>query len=200
MGREEVLRAVRSALGKQTKGEPVGLEGSKELVQGGPSEDLLALFCLELESAGGFYLEGGADPLDVVSSWMREEGLEGVYATQQGKRVLPGLSWVDVDAAKIGPGSVLGLACATHAVASSGSLVVEGGDLLPLVLTETVLVVLRPDDVVGRLGELPEPTGRRLVVTGPARTADIEKKIVLGAHGPKRVGVLLVSRNEDKAE
>ena len=34
--------------------------------------------------------------------------------------------------------------------------------------------------------------GEMLLVTGPSRTADIEKKLVLGAHGPKRLVVLFV--------
>jgi L-lactate dehydrogenase complex protein LldG len=38
----------------------------------------------------------------------------------------------------------------------------------------------------------PTARGEMLLVTGPSRTADIEKKLVLGAHGPKRLIVLLV--------
>jgi L-lactate dehydrogenase complex protein LldG len=34
--------------------------------------------------------------------------------------------------------------------------------------------------------------GEMLLVTGPSRTADIEKKLVLGAHGPKRLVVMMV--------
>ncbi len=34
--------------------------------------------------------------------------------------------------------------------------------------------------------------GELVVVTGPSRTADIEKRLVLGVHGPERVIVLLV--------
>jgi L-lactate dehydrogenase complex protein LldG len=36
--------------------------------------------------------------------------------------------------------------------------------------------------------------GEMLLVTGPSRTADIEKKLVLGAHGPKRLLVLMVDQ------
>ena len=35
-------------------------------------------------------------------------------------------------------------------------------------------------------------TGESVIVTGPSRTADIEKLLILGVHGPKRLVVLLV--------
>ena len=34
--------------------------------------------------------------------------------------------------------------------------------------------------------------GEFVFITGPSRTADIEKILILGAHGPKRLVVLLV--------
>jgi L-lactate dehydrogenase complex protein LldG len=38
----------------------------------------------------------------------------------------------------------------------------------------------------------PEQRGELVIVTGPSRTADIEKKLILGVHGPKRVIVILI--------
>jgi L-lactate dehydrogenase complex protein LldG len=38
----------------------------------------------------------------------------------------------------------------------------------------------------------PAMQGEFVIVTGPSRTADIEKILILGVHGPKRVVVLLV--------
>jgi L-lactate dehydrogenase complex protein LldG len=38
----------------------------------------------------------------------------------------------------------------------------------------------------------PDVRGEFVIVTGPSRTADIEKMLILGVHGPKRLIVLLV--------
>ena len=38
----------------------------------------------------------------------------------------------------------------------------------------------------------PQLRGEYVIVTGPSRTADIEKILILGVHGPKRLVVILV--------
>jgi L-lactate dehydrogenase complex protein LldG len=43
-------------------------------------------------------------------------------------------------------------------------------------------------------GQLPRATN---LVSGPSRTGDIEQTIVLGAHGPYRVHILLVGASND---
>ncbi len=63
------------------------------------------------------------------------------------------------------------------------------------------LVLARPSQVVAEIGEalrvVQARYGRRMpsmvsLTTGPSRTADIEKTLVLGAHGPRRLALFLL--------
>jgi L-lactate dehydrogenase complex protein LldG len=86
-------------------------------------------------------------------------------------------------------------------VAETGTLVLTSGPNNPTTLNflpETHIVVVRGADVVGgyedvwdRLraaGPLPRTVNW---ISGPSRTADIEQTIVMGAHGPRRLHVIL---------
>jgi L-lactate dehydrogenase complex protein LldG len=90
-------------------------------------------------------------------------------------------------------------------VAETGTLVMTSGPEHPTslnLLPETHIVILREADIVGtyedvwaRLrerfgaGQMPRAVN---TITGPSRTADIEQTIQLGAHGPRRMHILIV--------
>lgn len=96
------------------------------------------------------------------------------------------------------------------AIAETGTLMLISGNDRPTTLNlmpDTHIVVLRADQVVGpyetaweRLRAdqtshaLPGNTMPRTVnfITGPSRTGDIEQRIQLGAHGPRRLHIVLV--------
>lgn len=88
-------------------------------------------------------------------------------------------------------------------VAETGSLCLSGDDapLRAAFLPDTLLVVLHEKDLVGPLEDLwrrgrrewgGTPPSTFVLVAGPSRSADIEQSLVLGAHGPRRLHVLLV--------
>jgi L-lactate dehydrogenase complex protein LldG len=89
----------------------------------------------------------------------------------------------------------LGVAEADYAIASTGTLVVVATPDRPgaLTLLPPVNILLLdaarilPDlaAVVSALGPETITQHRVVFITGPSRTADIEKMIVLGVHGPK---------------
>jgi L-lactate dehydrogenase complex protein LldG len=96
------------------------------------------------------------------------------------------------------------------AVAETGTLMLISGAATPTTLNflpDTHIVVLHADQVVAtyedswdRLRAIaaahaPGPQGLPRAVnfiTGPSRTGDIEQQIVLGAHGPRRLHILVV--------
>lgn len=61
-------------------------------------------------------------------------------------------------------------------------------------LPDCVYVVVKPEQMLANLFELfakvpKEKAKNMLLITGPSRTADIEKILILGAHGPRRLVV-----------
>jgi len=93
-------------------------------------------------------------------------------------------------------------------IAETGTLMLPSAPERPTtlnLLADTAIVVLRASAMVGayeetwdklraELGEMPRNV---MLVTGPSRSADIEQTLELGAHGPRRLHVVLV---EDTAE
>lgn len=102
-------------------------------------------------------------------------------------------------------GDTAGLSRAVAGVAETGTLVLASGPGNPVTLgflPDVHVVVLRADAIVGSYEEacalvLAESAGalpRTLnLVTGASRTGDIGGKIVMGAHGPRRLAVILVA-------
>ena len=95
------------------------------------------------------------------------------------------------------------------AIAETGTLMLSSGAQTPTTLNflpETHIVVVRRDQVVAtyedgwdrlRAGKTAEGLPRAVnFITGPSRTADIEQHIELGAHGPRRLHIVLVEDGE----
>lgn len=91
----------------------------------------------------------------------------------------------------------LGVAEADAAIASTGTLAVVGTPASPASLTLTPpanLIIFHAERLhadlaaaIAALGPEPFVKNRVAMITGPSRTADIEKMIVLGVHGPRRL-------------
>ncbi len=106
------------------------------------------------------------------------------------------------------PADFVGITPAFAGIAETGTLMVHSGATTPYTLNflpETHIVVLGAEAIVGayedawarfraKLKAAGETTLPRTVclITGPSRTGDIEKKILLGIHGPLRLNIILV--------
>lgn len=106
-------------------------------------------------------------------------------------------------------GDAVSLTPCLAAVAETGTLMLVSGAASPTTLNflpDTHIVVLRSDQVVAtyedgwdllRSRTAAEGWPRTVnFVTGPSRTGDIEQRIQLGAHGPRRLHVVLVEPAE----
>jgi L-lactate dehydrogenase complex protein LldG len=91
------------------------------------------------------------------------------------------------------------------AIAETGTLMLNSGRQTPTTLNflpDTHIVVVRRDQVVAtyedgldrlRADRASDKLPRVInFITGPSRTADIEQRIELGAHGPRRLHIVLV--------
>lgn len=108
------------------------------------------------------------------------------------------------------PGDAVSLTPCLAAVAETGTLMLVSGAKTPTTLNflpDTHIVVVRAGrvvasyedgwDLVRGLGAMPRTVN---FVTGPSRTGDIEQRIQLGAHGPRRLHVVLVDEPEAAAD
>ena len=97
----------------------------------------------------------------------------------------------------------LGITGSFCAIAETGTLVITTGAATPsatMLLPDTHVAVVRADRIVAGMEEAfalvraERPGMPRAVnlVSGPSRTGDIEQTIVLGAHGPFRVHIVVV--------
>ncbi|MGE0210804.1 MAG: lactate utilization protein C [Parvibaculaceae bacterium] len=126
--------------------------------------------------------------------------------------LLASLPWrttaIEVSTGRADPSDEVSLSHAFAGVAETGTLAMVSGPDNPTTLNflpETHVVVLEAKDLVGayedvwdrlrsRFGEGVMPRVVNMI-TGPSRTADIEQKIELGAHGPRRLHIILLEES-----
>ena len=108
------------------------------------------------------------------------------------------------------PGDAVSVTPCLAGIAETGTLLLVSGTDTPTTLNflpDTHIVVLRAGQVVASYEDgwdlvrarsgVPGVWPRTLnLITGPSRTGDIEQKIQLGAHGPRRLHIVLVDEPE----
>jgi L-lactate utilization protein LutC len=100
----------------------------------------------------------------------------------------------DAGLANSEPPAGIAVTDASWAVAETGTIVVMGSRRR-FITSEVHVAILDGSKLLNNLEDIPlgqETDPFLTLVTGPSRTADIERVLVLGAHGPRRLVVLVV--------
>lgn len=224
--REQILKSVRRSLKRPADGGAQPADVATRLAEHprGPIPErsdvsppaLVDLFRSQAEAvhATVAHVANWDDLPGAVADYLRQRNLPGdiVLATHSDLR---GLNWavgapvMEVREGAPAPDTHVGVSRALAGVAETGTLMLRSGADSPTTLNflpATHIVALHARDIVGpyedawtRLrAEQGEGTVPRAVnlVTGPSRTADIEQKLQLGAHGPMDLHILVVGHVE----
>jgi L-lactate dehydrogenase complex protein LldG len=145
------------------------------------------------------------DVPDRVANYLAQENLPATLRVAPDTS-LDGIPWkkrptLTITRGKTDGSDAVGLTGAFAGVAETGTLIMRSGPEHPTTLNflpDSHLVVIRKSQIVGsyedawdkiRDDEMPRTVN---FITGPSRTGDIEQTIFMGAHGPRRMHIVLV--------
>lgn len=211
--RDEILGRVRAGLGK---GDTAARRARAEALLAAPvrgpqpliaEKELVERFAARAESLASSVGRCGkaAEVPAVVAAWLAENGLP---ATAVVTADVAGPGWAAAGiATMVRPArdaDAVGVTGCYCAIAETGTLMLLSAHATPAtvsLLPETHVAVVPAARIVAtmedafallraeRPGTLPRAVN---FVSGPSRTGDIEQTIVLGAHGPCRVHIVIV--------
>jgi L-lactate dehydrogenase complex protein LldG len=170
---------------------------------------LISMFKAQAEAAFTTVAEvdSTADVPEAVATFLRNHNLPASVRMGDDLR-LRAMAWdatsLEVKRGRSDGHDLNGVSHAFGAVAESGTLVLVSGPENPSTvnfLPDNHIVIIVARDVAGdyetvlaRVREVYSGAMPRTVnfITGPSRSADIEQTLLLGAHGPRRLHVVLV--------
>lgn len=223
MSRETILNGIRRGLrrGPLPADQIVMLQGRlkrhpRHLIPARsrlPHAEQVALFVRNVEKEFGTVARV-ADPgqvPDAVATYLAEQNLPSdmAMAPHPDLRAIPWSSrpLLSIREGRAQATDAVSVQHAFAAIAETGTLMLPSAPERPTtlnVLADTEIVVLRATRLVGayeeawdllraELGGMPRNV---MLVTGPSRSADIEQTLELGAHGPRRLHVVLIDDAE----
>lgn len=219
-GRETVIAGIRKGLGTyesqarreavaQRLGAPPPPLVPERAMQPKPEQRRLFRSYLEGQSATVIEIASAAELPAAIAGYLRQANLPQRVRCGD-DAYLARLNWKSAPALECRRGAAtatdeVGLSRVTAAVAETGTLVLASGPDNPVTLgflPETHIAVVEDDALVGGYegawekirarfgkGRMPRTVN---FISGPSRTADIGGQLVMGAHGPRRLCVILV--------
>lgn len=211
--RDAILASIRTTLAQNKRAEdtPASLQHKMQHPARGPlpewQEDNVSRFIAKLETVAGTLerITDETQAITAIHTYLQQHALPRQLVSAK-SALLDRLQWpadftVEQRGASGSDTTVLTEAFA--GVAETGSLVLLSSRDSPTSLNflpDNYLCVLQRDHIVSHIedvwdrirehaGHMPRAVN---FITGPSRTADVEQTIQLGAHGPRRLHVLLV--------
>jgi len=213
--RDKLLGRIRTALSAGPAPPPPVPDWAAPVHPPLPITDLAVTFAESFRRIGGefFYCEDLVQLGTQLRAWLAERLPTGqqFYVWEPAMQELLTTAQVPFQAteADFRAQAAAGLTSCEALVARTGSIVVApataSGRRLSI-YPDQHLVLARPSQIVAEIGAALRVVQTRYgtqlpsmlsLTTGPSRTADIEKTLVLGAHGPRRLSLFLL---EDDAE
>ena len=168
-------------------------------------------FTRAFTSVGGVILSGPPEAaLAALGEALRAEGVTSLFfppddtgARQAAEALVPFGPFTLVPGEEVrggNPESTAGFRTADAGIAETGTVVeASRGEktLLPGLLSDVHVALLPAASVVDRMDEVfalyaDDPPRNISLISGPSKTADIEQTLTVGAHGPKKMIVLLL--------
>jgi L-lactate dehydrogenase complex protein LldG len=147
-----------------------------------------------------------------VADYLRHENLPPQIRIAPSAELqnLPWREWpmLQVSSGASEGGDPVSLTAAVAGIAETGTLMLTSAPSSPTTLNflpDAHIVVLRAEQIVGALEDawavLRQTNGSAMprtvnLITGPSRSADIEQTLQLGAHGPRRLHILLIDAGQ----
>lgn len=214
-GRERMLAGIRAGIARQAErreGRPAPTKPTPLIPARAtaPGVDVVALFKEQLLNAKATLDEvtSTADVPAAVARYLAAQNAESRIRLAPDPRIA-NIPWGKVPLLETTSGRSHGddptsVTPAVAAVAETGTMVLQSSSDTPTTLhflPDQHVVVIAKDQIVGtyedalaRVKRAPDGAMPRTInfVTGPSRSADIGKILLMGAHGPKRLHVIVV--------
>ena len=177
------------------------------------STDVVVAFAERFQQVGGefHYCETLADFATQLAAYREGQQVGAPYVWEPDLQVVLEMAGVEFRAgeADFVANADLSLTSCEALVARTGSVLVSAATASGRRLSiypDQHLVLARPSQVVAEIGDalrvMQDRYGAALpsmvsLTSGPSRTADIEKTLVLGAHGPRRIALFLLEEDDE---
>ncbi len=220
--RDDIFATIRSSLGvkgteatrrqivaERLERAPKGLIPARGQVSG---KDIVAVFRTQAELALATVTEVGsaADVPAAVADYLRNHNLPATIRMGEDRR-LEAMPWaattLDLSRGRSEGSDLNAVSYAFGGVAETGTVVIVSGADNPSTLNflpDNHIVVISAKDLAGDYeavwqrvretfgkGGMPRTVN---LITGPSRSGDIEQTLLLGAHGPRRLHLVIVKQ------